>query len=273
MDCCVTGIPALNRQLTAGVHDPALANSLDRPMRLARALLAVGAGLTTSGCLSIQAIEPVLAPPARFQADVSVDVEFLPPGQVGLRCAERGAKFLGLPGINASACANASLVTMLDPCMTITAGSYAEAVCASRLAATPRHSDATSNSAGQLVRISSSSGKSSQPTRNGVAAAIRVHFVDQVQLAATCQAQNLQLMGELTSQYCAGAEVLTLANPCRSPNPGWYERTLCHELAHVNGWAADHSDNRSHVPLPLARQSPEARAMAALTSPDTSSKR
>jgi hypothetical protein len=217
----VSGIPGLNRELTAGVHDPAIGQF---------------AGSSHEVC----------------------------------PCTSGGWRG---PGINASACANASLVTMLDPCMTITAGSYAEAVCAARLAATPRPSDATSNSAGQLVRISSSSGKSSQPTRNGVDDAIRVNFVDQVQLAATCQAQNLQLMGEVTSQYCAGAEVVTLANPCRSPNPGWYERTFCHELAHVNGWAADHSDNRSDVPLPLARQSPEARALAALTKPDTSSKR
>jgi hypothetical protein len=35
---------------------------------------------------------------------------------------------------------------------------------------------------------------------------------------------------------------------------------LCHELAHVNGWAADHSGGSAQVRLALARYSPEALA-------------
>jgi antirestriction protein ArdC len=37
-------------------------------------------------------------------------------------------------------------------------------------------------------------------------------------------------------------EQFTMPNPCKWPNHSEYQRMACHELSHVNGWPADHSD-------------------------------
>ena len=81
------------------------------------------------GCVSIQALEPVISPPGVYQRDNRVMVEFVSPAMVGIRCAERGARFLGMPGVNAGACGDEHLITMANPCLTLTAGWYAEVLC------------------------------------------------------------------------------------------------------------------------------------------------
>ena len=82
-----------------------------------------------AGCNSLQAIEPVISPPGVYQQNNTVAVEFVHPTMVGFRCAERGAKFLGMPGINSGACADLTLITMPNPCYTVTSGWYARVLC------------------------------------------------------------------------------------------------------------------------------------------------
>lgn len=97
------------------------------PSRMALAGLPVLAAI--SGCTSLQVAEPIMHPPAHFRSGAVVPVEFVDVGAVGVRCAERGVKFLGLPGLNSLACSNADLVTMPNPCQFENAGWYAEAMC------------------------------------------------------------------------------------------------------------------------------------------------
>ncbi|ACT59478.1 hypothetical protein [Hirschia baltica] len=92
------------------------------------AALAASAAFLT-GCMSFQPIEPVKNPPLSYRFDTTVPVEFVHPTKVGFRCAERGAKFLMMPGINSQACASPDLVTMPNPCMTVTGGWYAAVLC------------------------------------------------------------------------------------------------------------------------------------------------
>jgi hypothetical protein len=77
----------------------------------------------------VQAIEPVISPPGVYQRDNTVQVEFVHPALVGVRCAERGVRFMGMPGLNSGACADEHLITMPNPCYTITAGWYADTLC------------------------------------------------------------------------------------------------------------------------------------------------
>jgi hypothetical protein len=236
-------------------------------VKLGLTVLTVGTIMAGYGCVGIQAIEPVIAPPLVYHSDVTVGVEFLLAGQVGLRCAERGVKFLGLPGINSAACADSNLVTMLDPCMTLTAGAYAESMCAAR---SRRSSPGVTPQVARQAILEFVSLKSEPPhagerPSNG---ALKFNFVSPDLVAQHCRQHNLQLAGELSSPYCVGADVITLGNPCRSSLPGWFERTLCHELAHVNGWPADHSSGSLHHALPRASQSPEALGFAARNAED-----
>ncbi len=60
---------------------------------------------------------------------------------------------------------------------------------------------------------------------------------------------------------CFSKDILLATNPCTRLDKGWYERLLCHELGHVNGWAADHSGGAVRAPLRLASSSPEALAL------------
>lgn len=95
------------------------------------ALLAAGLfGLT--GCVSVAPLEPFKNPPTYFRSDNAVDVEFLSPAVVGVRCAERGTAFYGMPVFHAMACGNGKLITMPDPCSTFTGGAYAALACDAR---------------------------------------------------------------------------------------------------------------------------------------------
>ena len=125
---------------------------------------AVAACLILAACGETQGIEPILSPPGVYQQGTKVSVEFVHPARVGLRCAERGAKFLGLPAINSGACADRHLMTLPNPCYSTQTG-------------------------------------------------------------------------------------------------GWYARLVCHELAHVNGWPADHTGGtlRRQTPIRPASESPAAK--------------
>jgi hypothetical protein len=230
--------------------------------------LALGAGHLTSGCVTIQALEPVQAPPSQFLGDVSVRIEFLQPGAVGLRCAERGTVFFGLPGINSSACADTGLITILDPCLTLTAGEYARSLCSARSEAMgPRgSSDEAPTPALRNVSFRSEIRSQEQYT---ISLSLVADFVDPALLEETCSARGLQPSGEYPISYCAADGVATVGNPCRTPEQRWYERTLCHELAHVNGWPADHSAAGQSSLLPLASQSPAALAAVRLAARDS----
>jgi hypothetical protein len=239
-----------------------------RFVRLGFATVAVGTAFAAWGCVSIQAIEPVIPPPLAYHSDVTVGVEFMLAGQVGLRCAERGVKFLGLPGINSAACADANLVTMLDPCVTISAGAYAESMCAARSMLSSLSGPPQFPRPAGLLSVSLKPGDphtDAPPEDSAVphGGAVRFSFVSPDLLVQRCRKQDLQLSGERDSPYCVGAGMITLGNPCRTSRPGWYERTLCHELAHVNGWPADHRSGSFNDALPRASQSPEAIAFAA----------
>jgi hypothetical protein len=110
--------------------------------------------LSIVGCATIQSIDPVQTPPARFQQDTTASVEFLAAERIMPRCIERGAMIL----------ANA----------------------------------------------------------------------------------------------CADQKLITITNPCNYQGEG-YARRLCHELAHINSWPADHSDP---PPIRPASESPQAKALA-----------
>lgn len=97
--------------------------------RLGSRLIAFASALWVGGCVSVQALEPVIIPPAQYRMDNAVPVEFVSPGLVGIRCAQRGVKFLGMPGLNSGACGDGKLITMPNPCLTVTAGWYAATLC------------------------------------------------------------------------------------------------------------------------------------------------
>jgi hypothetical protein len=67
-------------------------------------------GLTVTACATIQSIDPVQTPPARFQSDTTATVEFLAAERIIPRCIERGAAMI------ANACADTKLITITNPC-------------------------------------------------------------------------------------------------------------------------------------------------------------
>jgi hypothetical protein len=77
----------------------------------------------------LQTFEPAQRPPPEFRSNTLVGVEFLDPADVGFRCADRGATYWGLPGINAVACATKTLVSLPNPCSVINGGWYADLLC------------------------------------------------------------------------------------------------------------------------------------------------
>ena len=79
-------------------------------------------GLTMTACATMQSIDPVQAPPARFQANTTATVEFLSAEAIIPRCLERGAMIL------ANACADTKLITITNPC-NYQGESYARRLC------------------------------------------------------------------------------------------------------------------------------------------------
>jgi hypothetical protein len=256
--------------------------------RTGRFIAGAAALLCLPGCLTLQVIEPVIAPPAQFTANVTVPMEFAMPGSIGFRCAERGATFLGLPGINSGACADRQLVTMLDPCLTLTAGPYAAALCDSLREHRSEASTAPPPApelapAPRLPRLQPGLIKASfRPVITSVPAprpasaaplaersawqAVVVEFVDAEAVEFRCAERGAKLSRDPAGlPACADRLMLTAVNPCSSKEQSWYTRTLCHELAHVNGWPSDHPSH-AHVIAP-ASQSPQALLLAAASIP------
>lgn len=241
-------------------------------------LLVAVAALCLPGCITIQAIEPVISPPATFKGDVAVAVEFVQPGAIGFRCAERGAKFFGLPGINSGACADSHLITMIDPCSTVTAGGYANALCSglsayrqetrvlARTAVETSQSQAPVLTKIGFAQPSRSSAATSRPPSPAAPAtmAVKVEFVAPRAVEMRCAERGAKLFDAGDSFVACGDRMLvTMANPCDLETTGWYARTLCHEMAHVNGWASDHPVHGPLATIKLASQSPQAMALAA----------
>lgn len=94
-----------------------------------KSLLTVLALIACAGCANMAAIEPIKAPPKEMRFDTSVEVEFVHPAKVGVRCANRGASYFGLPSINAGACSDTVLMTVPNPCYVIGGGWYASLLC------------------------------------------------------------------------------------------------------------------------------------------------
>ena len=74
------------------------------------------------GCATMQSIDPVQTPPARFQSDTTATVEFLSAEAITPRCIERGVL------IPANACADTRLITITNPCA-YPGESYARRLC------------------------------------------------------------------------------------------------------------------------------------------------
>ena len=79
-------------------------------------------GLAIASCATLQSIDPVQTPPARFQNDTTASVEFIAAERIIPRCIERGAAVL------ANACADTRLITITNPCE-YEHESYAKRLC------------------------------------------------------------------------------------------------------------------------------------------------
>ena len=80
------------------------------------------AATTLVGCATLQSIDPVERPPAKFQQGRPVTVEFLAPELVTLRCLQRGSI------VPANACSDTQAITITNPC-SVTNQSYAVRLC------------------------------------------------------------------------------------------------------------------------------------------------
>ena len=195
-----------------------------------------------AGCVSVAPLEPIKNPPTNFRADNAVDVEFLSPAVVGVRCAERGTAFYGMPVFHAMACGNGKLITMPDPCATFTGGAYAALACDARNEAKFLNETISPF----LINASFTAGKKAArefaeaPASEG--RAIRVEFVHPASVYQRCFQLGARLVDgqEEGLRMCAGLDRIVLPNPCMQLEGGWYPRTLCHEMAHANGWAMNH---------------------------------
>lgn len=74
------------------------------------------------GCATMQSLDPVETPPAKFQNSRPVLVEFVPPEMVTIRCFQRGSI------IPANACADREIITITNPCK-VTNESFARRLC------------------------------------------------------------------------------------------------------------------------------------------------
>ena len=192
-----------------------------------------------TGCVSIAPIEPIKNPPIKFRADTAVMVEFMHPSMVGMKCAKRGASAHGLPV--AMACADTKLMTMPDPCNTFTGGPYAKLLCGGQRSAR-RDEDYFSHAS--LVSLDPrlrprTIHSGSAPKVNGK---YLIEFVRPDDVAGRCEARGLEqeVSSDEAITGCASEGWITVSNPCMSLTTGWYARTLCHELGHVNGWPVNH---------------------------------
>lgn len=184
-------------------------------------LLAITAPL--SACVSLAAIEPVPLPPVHYRVDVVSDIEFLPPNQIGRRCAERRGNIIGLPVMPAMACADTQLISMPDPCRVFAPSEYAETLCESVQHQTVASLTTASISHEHKLR--------------------RIEFIDPSDIPDRCVYRGgVEGMSDVeTVKACRNSALVSIGNPCTIDRPDWYSNLLCHELGHVNGWPANHS--------------------------------
>lgn len=71
-------------------------------------------------------------------------------------------------------------------------------------------------------------------------AVVSVSFVDPERVPALCEAMGARLASGTYALACQTGGTIYLPNPCRWPNHSDYQRLACHELAHANGWPANH---------------------------------
>jgi hypothetical protein len=102
------------------MHIPILSNTYSE--RAKDVFLLALIGLAVTACATMQSIDPVQTPPARFQGDTTASVEFLAAERIMPRCLERGAAVL------ANACADTRLITITNPCA-YQGESYARRLC------------------------------------------------------------------------------------------------------------------------------------------------
>jgi hypothetical protein len=208
-----------------------------------------------SACASLQAVEPVIAPPQEFRGDLVVPVEFVAPALVGLRCAERGATFLGLPGFNSGACSDTVRVTMPDPCLTFASGPYATDLCDLLKGPTASPTAAAPDASTDYTPVA---------FVPRAAAPVAIEFVSPDRVKLRCRQRLHGVSLAHADAGCQTRALITLANPCEIEASGWYARTLCHELAHANGWSATHRGGTpvTRKPVLVAAASPQAHAMS-----------
>ena len=232
-----------------------------------RVVAIVAASVGVTGCMSFRPIEPVISPPAQYRGDAVVPVEFVHPAAIGMRCAERGAKFLMLPGINSNACANVDLISMPNPCATVTGGWYAAALCheigrvngwsreGGDTAAVETFETVSADTPASLapamfiqasVTDTSPTSVTRPPAQYRGAATAPVEFIRPSRLAQRCAERGAKILAlpGIHAAACADADLITLPNPCASSGWGWYAAALCHEMAHANGWSENHEGGR-----------------------------
>ena len=76
-----------------------------------------------------------------------------------------------------------------------------------------------------------------------------VEFITAERIIPRCIERGAMVL----ANACSDTKLITITNPCAYQGES-YARRLCHEMAHVNGWPADHSKG-----FPPASESPEAK--------------
>lgn len=188
---------------------------------------------TGAGCTTLRTLEPVIAPPPQFQVDRSVSVEFVASMEIGVRCAARGATFLGMPAFNSGACGDHDLLTLPSPC-DADIGDYAAGLCAALSTASEQQ-----NSASGLQKAA---WRKTTPVREP-SDGLTIAFVHPDLIAARCseRGKDMTTWSSLDSVACQGDGWMMIVNPCLSDEESWFVAAACHELAHANGWPADHA--------------------------------
>jgi hypothetical protein len=67
-----------------------------------------------------------------------------------------------------------------------------------------------------------------------------VMFLDPEAVPAQCKAMGDGLELPAYAQACQKGGLIIMPNPCRWPTRSEYGDLACHELAHANGWPANH---------------------------------
>ncbi|MBI1393473.1 MAG: hypothetical protein GC152_12090 [Alphaproteobacteria bacterium] len=183
--------------------------------------------LGLQACVSVAPLEPIKNPPTDFRADNVVDVEFLLPAKVGLRCGERGTQAFGIPVFHAMACGNGKLITMPDPCDTFTAGAYAALMCEERSRPALQPVDVPEwQSLLQPAGYTPEARPVPTPLKPRARDTFQLDFVHPAAVRQRCATRGLEVNVSETGDFaaCSDGEQITMPNPCMSLEAGWYPR-------------------------------------------------